>query len=216
LLRKHEFRRAALGSRKPSWRAGNFGTTQRITEGQFRAAQGKRVDRCCSAMKTAKRSGPGDPAKTEKLAMAAIEEARMVLPGIQALFGFQLIAAFNETFRQLEPLEQILHFVALIFVAVAIAIIMTPAAYHRLVERGSVSDFFVRLASWLVAAAMLPLMIALCIEVYLLGRVILHQEWICAAVAVFLLIVFSGLWFFFPFAMRLRRPEAGRAEEPGR
>jgi len=33
------------------------------------------------------------------MAMAAIEEARMVLPGIQALFGFQLIAAFNETRR---------------------------------------------------------------------------------------------------------------------
>ena len=128
----------------------------------------------------------------------------MVLPGIQALFGFQLIAAFNETFRQLEPLEQTLHFGALILVALAIAIIMTPAAYHRLVERGSVSDFFVRLASWLVAAAMLPLMIALCIEVYLLGRIILHQEWICVVVAVFLLIVFSGLWFFFPFAMRQR------------
>lgn len=128
----------------------------------------------------------------------------MVLPGIQALFGFQLIAAFNETFRQLEPLEQTLHFGALILVALAIAIIMTPAAYHRLVERGSVSDFFVRLASWLVAAAMLPLMIALCIDVYLLGRIILHQEWICVVVAVFLLIVFSGLWFFFPFAMRQR------------
>ena len=151
-------------------------------------------------MKTAKRSGSTDPDKTEKTPSRRL----VVLPGIQALFGFQLIAAFNETFRQLEPLEQTLHFGALILVALAIAIIMTPAAYHRLVERGSVSDFFVRLASWLVAAAMLPLMIALCIEVYLLGRIILHQEWICVVVAVFLLIVFSGLWFFFPFAMRQR------------
>jgi hypothetical protein len=32
-----------------------------------------------------------------------IEEARMVLPGIQALFGFQLIAVFNDGFRDLEP-----------------------------------------------------------------------------------------------------------------
>jgi hypothetical protein len=34
-----------------------------------------------------------DESKTERRAMAAIEEARIVLPGIQALFGFQLIAA---------------------------------------------------------------------------------------------------------------------------
>jgi hypothetical protein len=62
------------------------------------------------------------------MAMAAIEEGRMVLPGIQALFGFQLIVVFSEQFRQLEPGEQILHFVALVLVAVAIAVIMTPAA----------------------------------------------------------------------------------------
>jgi hypothetical protein len=38
---------------------------------------------------------------TEKIAQEAIDEARMVLPGIQALFGFQLIAVFNERFAQL-------------------------------------------------------------------------------------------------------------------
>ena len=38
----------------------------------------------------------GDPdERVEKMAQEAIEEARMVLPGIQALFGFQLIAVFN-------------------------------------------------------------------------------------------------------------------------
>jgi hypothetical protein len=66
----------------------------------------------------------------------------------------------------------------------------------------------VRLASWLIAAAMLPLMIALCFEVYLLARVIVHRQWICLAVAAFLLIVFAGLWYVFPFAMRrFRRAE---------
>jgi hypothetical protein len=136
------------------------------------------------------------------MAMAAIEEGRMVLPGIQALFGFQLIVVFSEQFRQLEPGEQILHFVALVLVAVAIAVIMTPAAYNRLVERGSLSAFFVRLASSLIAAAMFPLMIALCVEVYLLGRMIVHRQWICVAVAGCLLLVFSGLWYVFPFAVR--------------
>jgi cytochrome bd-type quinol oxidase subunit 2 len=157
-------------------------------------------------MKAAKRSSPANSEKAEKIATVVLEEARMVLPGIQALFGFQLIAAFNESFRQLEPPEQILHFAALTLVALAIAIIMTPAAYHRLVERGSTSDFFVQLASWLIAAAMLPLMIALCIEVYLVGRVIVHQQWICVMIAALLSIVFVGLWYVFPFTMiRFRR-----------
>ena len=70
--------------------------------------------------------------QTENLAQEAIEEARMMLPGIQALFGFQLIAVFNERFHQLTEADQVLHYIALLLVALAIAIIMTPAAYHRL------------------------------------------------------------------------------------
>jgi len=156
-------------------------------------------------MKIENQPPPADSDKIEKLAIAAIDEARMVLPGIQALFGFQLIAAFNERFRELEPRQQALHFVALVLVALAIAIIMTPAAYHRLAERGSISGFFVRLASGLIAIAMFPLMLALCIEVHLLGRVILQQEWISATISILLLIVFAGLWYGFPFAMRRSR-----------
>ena len=140
--------------------------------------------------------------KIAKLAQEVVEEARMVLPGIQALFGFQLIVIFNESFRQLTKGEQLVHFTALILVALAIAIIMTPAAYHRLAEQRTVTDFFVRLASWLIAAAMAPLMVALSLEVYLLGRIVLDNPWAARTIAAMLLIVFAGLWFAFPLAMR--------------
>ena len=138
----------------------------------------------------------------EKMSREVIEEARMVLPGIQALFGFQLIAIFNDRFRQLSAGEQIVHFTALVLVALSIAIIMTPAAYHRLAEPNTVTPFFVRLASWLIAAAMVPLMIALSLEVYLLGRLVLADAWSAAAIAAALFAVFAALWFVFPLAMR--------------
>jgi len=70
------------------------------------------------------------PASLEEETKTTIEEARMVLPGIQALFGFQLIAVFNTRFHDFGSLEQILHLVALLLVAFAIALIMTPAAYQ--------------------------------------------------------------------------------------
>ena len=42
---------------------------------------------------------PASPNEALKDAVEqALEEARMVLPGIQALFGFQLIAVFNQRF----------------------------------------------------------------------------------------------------------------------
>src|SRR3977135_1884752 len=51
-----------------------------------------------------------------------LEECRMVLPGIQALFGFQLIVVFNPAFGQrLTTGEQRLHLLAIALLAVAIA-----------------------------------------------------------------------------------------------
>jgi hypothetical protein len=140
----------------------------------------------------------------EKRAEAAIEEARMVLPGIQTLFGFQLIAGFNQGFGKLASADQSLHYVSLVLVALAVAIIMAPAAYHRIVEQGSVSLFFVKLTSWMIAAAMVPLAIALSLEVYLVGTVIMGERGPSAIVATVLFVIFAALWFAFPFAMRQR------------
>ncbi|HEX3171872.1 MAG TPA: DUF6328 family protein, partial [Burkholderiales bacterium] len=85
-----------------------------------------------------------------------IEEARMVLPGIQALFGFQLIAVFNDGFKNLEPAWQYTHLAAISLVTAAVVLIMTPAAYHRFAERGVASRRFSELGSMLIAMAMVP------------------------------------------------------------
>ena len=59
------------------------------------------------------RGRPAQAPPIEKIAQEAIEEARMVLPGIQALFGFQLMAIFNDKFRTLSEFERT-HFVAML------------------------------------------------------------------------------------------------------
>lgn len=81
----------------------------------------------------------------------------MVLPGIQALFGFQLIAVFNSTFSQmLDPFEQKLHLIALSSAAIAIALLMTPAAFHRQTEPTKVTEEFIQLATRLLLWGMGP------------------------------------------------------------
>src|SRR5450830_1242130 len=86
-----------------------------------------------------------------------IEEARMVLPGIQALFGFQTVAVFNQRFIDLPQEVVICHVLALSLVVLSIALVMTPAAYHRIVEPHRVSERTVRLSSLLICAALAPL-----------------------------------------------------------
>src|SRR5574338_697608 len=75
------------------------------------------------------------PAQNEKLETKdavrfLLEECRMVLPGVQALFGFQLIAVFNSTFAEkLGHFEQDLHLSIKSsgLAALAAALLMTPA-----------------------------------------------------------------------------------------
>jgi hypothetical protein len=138
-------------------------------------------------------------------AQQTIEEARMVLPGIQALFGFQLMAVFNNRFQELTPSEQYIHFSSLLLVALAIALIMTPAAYHRLVERETVSHTFIDLSSSLIAVAMIPLMAALTLEVLLVGRLILGSGWASIGAAGVTFAVFAFLWFVYPFLKKQPR-----------
>jgi hypothetical protein len=141
----------------------------------------------------------------ESAAGYILEECRMVLPGIQALFGFQLIAVFDETFHEklAEP-QQLLHLAATVLVAVSIALVMAPAALHRQIERYSVSRRFVDVASRLLLAGMFPLAIAIALEAYLVTAVILGRPagawWVAAA----LLAVFAALWLGLPARVRSR------------
>jgi hypothetical protein len=62
-------------------------------------------------------------------------------------------------------------------------------------------------ASWLIAAAMVPLMLGLTLEVYLLGLLVIGEPKTSLEVATALLGVFLMLWFVFPLAMRLFHPQ---------
>jgi hypothetical protein len=142
------------------------------------------------------------PASLEQETQTVIEEARMVLPGIQAVFGFQLMAVFNNGFSQLKPGEQVAHLVALLLVVIAIALIMTPASYHRIAEKGIVSRRFVELGSRLLAFAMLPLMLGITIDLFVVARLILNNVGFSVGIAALFVLLFLLLWFVFPWAER--------------
>jgi len=144
--------------------------------------------------------GPAESGESVKDALQqTLDEARMVLPGVQALFGFQLIAVFSDGFeRRLGDVEQSLHLGAIVLVTLAIALVMTPAAYHRQVEPRRATASFLLLASRLVSGAMLPLAAGLSIDVYLIARVITGRPALAAAIGAAVFLLFVALWFAFP------------------
>ena len=126
------------------------------------------------------------------------QEARMVLPGIQALFGFQLIAVFNQNFKQsLSNAEQIVHLAALLLVAVSAILVVAPAAYHRQAQH-QISKHFVELSSRYLAWAMAPLALGTCLDIYLVTRIILNSTLLSFMVTFFIFILYAWIWFIFP------------------
>jgi hypothetical protein len=131
-------------------------------------------------------------------------EARMVLPGIQALFGFQMIAIFNERFDRLGQLERNTHVGSLLLVTLAIALIMAPAAYRRLAGKGRVSRRLIRLASAFLCWAMVSLAAGIGSELWLVTWMATGDKWTSAAVGIGLCAIFTWLWFLFPLQNRDR------------
>jgi hypothetical protein len=135
-----------------------------------------------------------------------LEEGRMVLPGIQALIGFQLIAVFNDGFQQLSPALQLTHLAATLLVALAVLLIMTPAAYHRIAEQGQVSRRFTELASMFIAVAMLPFALGMSLEISIVTNMVTDSTFAAAAAFIFAIVLSTSAWFVFPLlALRVRR-----------
>lgn len=137
-------------------------------------------------------------------AQSAHEEARMVLPGIQALFGFQLIAVFNQPFWDLDQINRYLHLASLVLVAIAVGLIMAPAAYHRLTESTLVTRRWIDLASKQIARAMVALMLAISLDVYLVATMIAGSTSIAVGVGVLTGAFLTSMWFFLPLSRRQR------------
>src|ERR1700754_2601263 len=61
-----------------------------------------------------------------------LTEARLIIPGGQALFGFQFVAMLTTGFDRLPQTSKIAHAAALGLIALNIVLVMMPAAVHRL------------------------------------------------------------------------------------
>jgi len=106
---------------------------------------------------------------------------------------------FNQGFgEKLSHATQLLHLAATVLTVLAMALVMTPAALHRMAEPRQVSERFVWLGSKLVLAGMFPLAIAVGLDAYIVASVVTHNDVIAALIAACLVAVFALLWLVVP------------------
>lgn len=153
---------------------------------------------------------------SEKIKTLMIE-ARVILPGAQALLGFQFIAFFSNGFEQMPSPAKLVHVVSLCCVAVATILLMAPAAYHRLVTSGEDRPDVDRFGSRAMLAALIPLAVGLSSEFYVVLSKLGSPRAPAVAVTLGMLALFLGLWFGLPIAALIRhdrqakRPKRRRA-----
>src|SRR5262249_5217556 len=97
-------------------------------------------------------------------------ECRVVLPGAQALLGFQLIIMWMTAFSEIPQLWKVLHLASLTSVAICTVLLITPAAYHRLVDEGEDSERLHHITAKLLLWAMVFLAIGICGDFYIVCR----------------------------------------------
>jgi uncharacterized protein DUF6328 len=144
-----------------------------------------------------------------------LTEARVVLPGAQALLGFQLAVTLTRAFEELPFASKLVHAAALVLVALAVILLMAPAAFHRIAFAGEDSKDFHRIGSWLVVAATVPLAGGIAGDVYVAVGRVAETPVLGLAAALAVMLVLIALWYAQPYVLRRKMVTQRATHEPG-
>ena len=124
-----------------------------------------------------------------------LTKARTVLPGAQALLGFQFIGMLSPGFEALPDSSKYVHFASLACIALSTILLLTPAAYHRIVEEGEATEAFHRFASRTLLGAMVPLVLGIAGDVFVVVRKVTDGVGSAVVAALAIMALCYGLWF---------------------
>jgi hypothetical protein len=146
-------------------------------------------------MSTSGDSGSDGESHKERVDRELIEllnELRVALPGVQFLFAFLLIVPFQQKVTQTTDFQRGVYFVALAAAALATALLIAPAAQHRILFRQHDKDMLLRRSNRSALAGLLALGVAICSALLLVVDILfsLTLAWVTAGALAALL----GWW----------------------
>ena len=127
-----------------------------------------------------------------------LTEARVIIPGGQALLGFQLIATLTKAFSELPPVFKYVHCAGLCAVALSVVLLMTPAAVHRIAFHGEDEPDFFKIGSRLVVAASIPLAIGISADLAVVFFKTTNDATAALASGLIALVALLGFWLIYP------------------
>lgn len=149
-------------------------------------------------------SGNDEESELEDRIDYVLTEARVVLPGVQALFGFQLIVILTESFDALPDSSVLVHLAALAAIALSAVLLIAPAAHHRIVFGGEDSEEFLPIASGYLLGATVFLALGMAADCYVIVAKVLGSSTSGIVAAAVTAVVCLGLWHVWPWMVRKR------------
>ena len=132
-----------------------------------------------------------------------VEEHRLAMPGVQVLFAFLLILPFQNRFEDLTTQQEYVYYAALLCATVAIILLITPTASHRIRWRKQDKEALMVMSNRAAIAATVFIAAAMTASVYLITDV-LFGEPATVIVASLVAATFVTFWYAFPLYRRLK------------
>jgi len=132
-----------------------------------------------------------------------LQGIRIVLPGTQALMGFQFIAFFNPVFQGLSSGLKHLHFITLVLTIACSLFLIAPVSFQQISEAGHPTDRFLAYTRKMLAIAMFCLLLAISGDIYVAARTAGLSHTATGAMAA---VLFSaGMFLWYVYALICRR-----------
>jgi hypothetical protein len=132
-----------------------------------------------------------------------LQEVRVAQTGVQILFAFLLTLAFTARFKSTTALQRDIYVVALMLSAAATALLIAPAAFHRVIYGRRLKQHLVHTANKLALAGLVLLLLAMISALVLILDVTTGMG-TAVILAAGMLAWFFTWWFIVPVHSRLR------------
>jgi hypothetical protein len=140
------------------------------------------------------RKGEDEGERLDRELMELLNELRVIMPGVQVLFGFLLTVPFQQGFARVTDFQRATYFVTLLLTAGAAAFLMAPSAFHRLTFRAGQKPYLIVLGTRQTIVGMALLMLAMNGAILLLTDVLFQDTTVVITVAA-TGALFLWLWF---------------------
>src|SRR5262249_15725539 len=136
-----------------------------------------------------------------------LNEGRILLLGGQVLIGAGFRTIFPDGFEKLPKYAQTVQMASLWIMTIGLGILLLPAAYHFMVERGENTNAFHELVTLILEWALLPFAVGIGVAAWMIGQKLMTSTGAGVIGSLFFILAVS-MWYLMSIFQRRQTPDS--------